>query len=72
MFIRYLQLSISMEHNWRSIGKYWRFIGHEAVIVNLIRICIFKYDRIINSKDLKEIFTHIPNTSIDFAQMGDA
>ena len=64
---RYLQLSISMEHNWRSIGKYWRFIGHEAVIVNLIRICIFKYYRI-NSKE----FTHIPNTSIDFAQMGDA
>lgn len=24
-----------MWHNCRSIGKYWRFIGHEAVIVNL-------------------------------------
>lgn len=31
----YLQLSISMWHSWRSMGKYCRFIGHDAVIVNL-------------------------------------
>lgn len=34
-YIKYLQLSISMWHNCRSIGKYCRFIGHDAVIVNL-------------------------------------
>lgn len=32
---RHLQLSISMWHNCRSMGKYWRFMGHDAVIVNL-------------------------------------
>lgn len=31
----YSQLSISMWHNCRSIGKYCKFIGHEAVIVSL-------------------------------------
>lgn len=29
------QLSISMVQSCLSIGKYWRFIGHEAVTVNL-------------------------------------
>lgn len=33
--VKYLQLSISMWHNCRSIGKYCRFMGHDAVIVNL-------------------------------------
>jgi hypothetical protein len=38
----YLQLSISIWHNCLSIGKYWRFIGHEAVIVSLkIELNIF-------------------------------
>lgn len=31
----YLQLSISMWQSWRSIGKYCKFIGHDAVIVKL-------------------------------------
>lgn len=31
----YLQLSISMWHSCRSIGKYCKFIGHDAVMVNL-------------------------------------
>lgn len=31
----YLQLSISMWQSCRSIGKYCKFIGHDAVIVNL-------------------------------------
>lgn len=33
--VKYLQLSISIWHNCRSIGKYCRFMGHDAVIVNL-------------------------------------
>lgn len=33
----YLQLSISIWHSCRSIGKYSKFIGHDAVIVNLIQ-----------------------------------
>lgn len=36
--VKYLQLSISMWHNCLSIGKYCRFIGHDAVIVNLEKI----------------------------------
>lgn len=34
-YSNYSQLSISMWHNCLSIGKYSRFIGQEAVIVNL-------------------------------------
>lgn len=32
---RYLQLSASIVHCWRSIGKYCKFIGHEEVTVSL-------------------------------------
>ena len=32
---KYSQLSISMQQSCRSMGKYWRNIGQEAVIVNL-------------------------------------
>ncbi|KAF7263743.1 hypothetical protein GWI33_001284, partial [Rhynchophorus ferrugineus] len=33
--VYYLQLSISIWHSCLSMGKYCKFIGHEAVIVNL-------------------------------------
>lgn len=36
--VAYLQLSISIWHNCRSIGKYCKFIGHDAVIVKLKHI----------------------------------
>ena len=37
---KYSQLSISMQQSCRSMGKYWRNIGQEAVIVNL-KILVF-------------------------------
>ena len=33
--LAYSQLSISMKHSCLSIGKYWRSMGQEAVIVSL-------------------------------------
>lgn len=40
---KYLQLSISMWHSCRSMGKYCRFIGHDAVMVNLKDVCCFSF-----------------------------
>jgi len=36
--VAYLQLSISIWHSCRSIGKYCKFMGHDAVIVKLKHI----------------------------------
>lgn len=35
---KYLQLSASIVHRWRSIGKYCKFMGHDEVTVSLCGI----------------------------------
>lgn len=42
--MRHLQLSASIVHRWRSIGKYCRFIGQDDVTVSLI-ICVQRFVR---------------------------
>lgn len=61
-----LQLSISIWHSWRSIGKYCKFIGHDAVIVNL-KSAIFRYIE----HTLIAIIKHILLATIHFHWVGN-
>lgn len=74
----YLQLSISTGQSWLSSGKYFRFIGHEAVMVILWhnttgQLVIIHRQQTENRFGCEHSFrVHVPHTASDFTVVTDA